>query len=41
MSHEPGFMVREAARIRPSASSSERAPIQLTSVLKLSAARMA
>ena len=41
ISHAPGFIVRAAARMRPSASSSERAPIQLTSVLKLNAARMA
>jgi hypothetical protein len=41
MSHAPGLIVRAAARIRPSASSREGAPIQLTSVLKLSAARMA
>jgi hypothetical protein len=41
ISHEPGFMVREASVIRPSASFSDRAPIQLTSVVKLRAARMA
>ena len=41
MSQAPRGIVCAALRMRPSASSIERAPIQLTSVEKLSAARMA
>jgi hypothetical protein len=41
MSQAPGFIARAASRMRASASTSEGAPIQLTSVLKLSAARIA
>jgi len=41
INHDPGFIVRAASFTRPSASSSVRTPIQFTSVVKLSAARIA